>query len=234
MWARWAAGTVATSLLAETLPYWQPTGRWMMSGRRVAQLEERRPLPDNVPPFDRAIKLWRVLDVDCAIYLPSHLYAFNGYVRLPEQHPDALSAFAYDAFDDARRVVQPEEFVTGGMPIGKHTPVGYYVLTDLDVHGGLTYGPDADGWVGFDTSHAGDDWPNEEIAKYVQPRSQPAWDYFLRMQNIVGEDAWPPSRLSHRMEPQWGRSWTMERLAAEVETLALQVVARANWPKPVR
>lgn len=26
----------------------------------------------------------------------------------------------------------------------------------VDVHGGITYGPDSDGWIGFDTMHAGD------------------------------------------------------------------------------
>jgi len=31
-----------------------------------------------------------------------------------------------------------------------------YMSHLIDVHGGLTYGPDEDGWVGFDCAHAGD------------------------------------------------------------------------------
>jgi hypothetical protein len=30
----------------------------------------------------------------------------------------------------------------------------------VSAHGGVTYGPDADGWIGFDTLHAGDVWPD--------------------------------------------------------------------------
>ena len=30
---------------------------------------------------------------------------------------------------------------------------------DIDVHGGITYGPKDDGWIGFDTLHAWDKWP---------------------------------------------------------------------------
>ena len=32
----------------------------------------------------------------------------------------------------------------------------------IEAHGGVTYGPDADGWVGFDTAHAGDLCLNED------------------------------------------------------------------------
>lgn len=32
--------------------------------------------------------------------------------------------------------------------------VGHYLV----VHGGITYGPDEDGWIGWDTSHADDEW----------------------------------------------------------------------------
>lgn len=30
---------------------------------------------------------------------------------------------------------------------------------EVDVHGGITYGPDPDGWCGFDTLHYQDNWP---------------------------------------------------------------------------
>ena len=35
----------------------------------------------------------------------------------------------------------------------------YRAQEEISVHGGVTYGPDENGWVGFDTLHAGDYWP---------------------------------------------------------------------------
>lgn len=56
--------------------------------------------------------------------------AANGYVILPEGHP----------WRDKDLQMEDSETV--------------------DVHGGVTYGPTADGWIGFDTLHAFDIWPN--------------------------------------------------------------------------
>lgn len=39
----------------------------------------------------------------------------------------------------------------------------------IEVHGQLTYGPDEDGWVGFDTGHSGDHWPGADRYGYEQP-----------------------------------------------------------------
>jgi hypothetical protein len=38
------------------------------------------------------------------------------------------------------------------------------------IHGGITYGPDGDGWIGFDTLHSGDRWPGGLFEKF--PRAQ--------------------------------------------------------------
>lgn len=56
--------------------------------------------------------------------------AINGYARLPEGHPFRSRDLQID-----------DEHV-------------------LHVHGGITYGPTTNGWVGFDTLHAGDIWPD--------------------------------------------------------------------------
>jgi hypothetical protein len=56
--------------------------------------------------------------------------AVNGYARLPEGHPwRGLS-------------LQMEDYDKGPA-----------------IHGGITYGPDSAGWIGFDTAHSGDVWP---------------------------------------------------------------------------
>jgi hypothetical protein len=67
----------------------------------------------------------------------------------------------------------------------------------ISVHGGLTYGVDPDGWVGFDTGHAGDYWPGQE-------------------------------RFFGTAE----RTWDMERLIAETESLAEQLENMTEIAEP--
>jgi hypothetical protein len=56
--------------------------------------------------------------------------AVNGYAHLPEGHPWRDLDLQLDDWDKGPKI-----------------------------HGGVTYGPTAEGWVGFDTLHAGDYWP---------------------------------------------------------------------------
>jgi hypothetical protein len=77
----------------------------------------------------------------------------------------------------------------------------------LTVHYSVTYGPDDDGWVGFDTAHAGDYWAPDDLIKYVSEGEM----------QFVNEMREMSSRMS------WGRRWTMERLKQETEQLAQQV-----------
>lgn len=44
------------------------------------------------------------------------------------------------------------------LPTGYPTAWDSYDDIHVEVHYGLTYGPDEDGWVGFDTLHSGDAW----------------------------------------------------------------------------
>lgn len=37
--------------------------------------------------------------------------------------------------------------------------ISYEQAQQVEVHGGVTYGPNEDGWIGFDTLHSGDYWP---------------------------------------------------------------------------
>ena len=50
----------------------------------------------------------------------------------------------------------------------------------VDVHGGITYGPDSDGWIGFDTMHAGD-----SIAIWQQGK----------VCRVADGEPWPPRRV---------------------------------------
>lgn len=40
------------------------------------------------------------------------------------------------------------------------------LIDDADVHGGITYGPEPDGWVGFDYLHSMDWWPAQAELPY--------------------------------------------------------------------
>lgn len=92
----------------------------------------------------------------------------------------------------------------------------------LDGPGGypLTWGPDGDGWVGFDTAHAGDAWaPDDDSPPY-----QPAW------WPATGQEP-PPELRASMLEgiarlrrltagSLGGTFWTLPKLRAKVEDLA--------------
>ncbi len=86
-----------------------------------------------------------------------------------------------------------------------HTALGKdYDDIDIDVHGGLTYGPDEDGWLGFDTGHTGDEWSEEEL------------------EGTTGE--WDSLGLpSFHIPSSYGVRWSRAKLHAEVESLAEQL-----------
>lgn len=46
--------------------------------------------------------------------------------------------------------------------------------SDINVHGGVTYGMDANGWIGFDTLHSGDSWP-ENPYNFAVPGHEIHW-----------------------------------------------------------
>ncbi len=56
--------------------------------------------------------------------------AYNGYARLPQGH-------SWQELD-----LQGDDYEV------------------VDIHGGITFGPEEGGWIGFDTMHAWDVWPN--------------------------------------------------------------------------
>lgn len=66
--------------------------------------------------------------------------AVNGYVKLPEDHP--WFGMGYDEIHES----DPH----------------------LNVHGGLTFA--SDGWIGFDTLHDGDWWPDGDQPDYSRHR----------------------------------------------------------------
>lgn len=186
-------------------------------------------------PFDdhhierNPIKLWVWNDtIRCAIYPAGHCGGFNGYVQLPETSPDRLIAEVYNSFENQRHS-EPDVRDRDIIPWNRQYHVGYDILQDIAVHGGLTYW-DQDGWIGFDTGHAWDDWPDEELERFLNtPENQPSWRKLNYYWDLLGRDSWPSGRMGRQAgleRDSWDIDWTMGKLEREVEELAAQVYER--------
>lgn len=126
--------------------------------------------------MSRTIEQWEAHGVKCrTVWGPGPWV--NGYCQLPEGHP--------------ARGMKP------GDP-------GLNDALIVDVHGELTYGPDTEGWVGFDTAHGWDFWPEEELKGHKYSTA------YTKLRDLIRHD---PDR----------RTWTMEAMRREVEYLARQL-----------
>lgn len=131
------------------------------------------------------VSAWVTEGMQCCTY-SNLMGGLNGYVRLPGEHPDLIVALAAAAL--------------GPCP---------YDEIEIWVHGGWTYGPDEEYWIGFDTMHAGDIWSPED-------RLRLAWPESLRLVNFV-----ITMEMDHPTPPSsWDRHWTQEQVEAETRTAA--------------
>lgn len=98
---------------------------------------------------------------------------------------------------------------------------------NIDVHGGVTYGPDDDGWIGFDCIHFGDIWHNEEREKYYEEYGDEADDPSPPSRYDPGEiDKNRVDKDGHMalLEFPFVKAWTKSRVKKETKYLAQQVV----------
>lgn len=77
----------------------------------------------------------------------------------------------------------------------------------LRASGGITWGPDDSGWVGFDTAHFSDYWTPDDLAPFLDPSA-------MRFANTMREMAERSPR---------SKRWTLQRLRDATEELAQQV-----------
>jgi hypothetical protein len=89
----------------------------------------------------------------------------------------------------------------------------------LDLPGDLTWGPDGDGWVGFDTAHAGDAWhPDDDHPPY--------WPFPDPAQLVPPAALQAIAELRRQLALSIGNQlWTLPRLRGEVERLAERLAA---------
>ena len=137
--------------------------------------ETYEPLPYCVDNEVIHTRIWNYKGINCCICSSPFCSSFNGYVRLPDNHP----------------------FVN----------LSYAEITSISIHGGLTYSEKQ--WIGFDTAHSGDCWPEELLVKYNID------DYFLK-------DILRFNEINRSV--QWSTEWTIELLIKEVDRLAQQVI----------
>jgi hypothetical protein len=114
------------------------------------------------------------------------------------------------------------------LPEGHPGREGTYDDIDVEVHCGLTFGPDDDGWVGFDTGHAGDYWAPDDLIGILDEAS-------LRHFGAGGIAGHMRTQLRRFGPDPMERQWTIGALRAEVERLAEQLAGNplaTPGPKP--
>jgi len=120
---------------------------------------------------------WEHADLECRVTIVRENH-YCGYVCVPEAIRDDLRYTS--TYDEKLGVLE----------------------ADVDVHGGVTYGLDGDGWIGFDTAHAGDtnyDGDGEPL---------PGWPNMMQVGRGGGD---------------LDTDWTPETVTAEAESLADQL-----------
>jgi len=148
-----------------------------------------------------------------------------------KQGPQGLAGEAIEVWEHAglRCAIVPNRQI--GMfngyvrlPEGDPRRSGKHDDLDMDVHGGLTYGPDPAGWVGFDTGHAGDYWSPDDLIGYLD-------ESVLRYFGLGGVAGHMQAKLrgAGHHDPL-ANQWTIPRLRAEVEHLAEQLAADPRQP----
>lgn len=82
----------------------------------------------------------------------------------------------------------------------------------FDAHGGLTYGVDAGGWIGFDTAHAGDYWPTNALALLLDEEER---ELLITTRAIIDDGP----------KPYHSRLWNADMLRAATMQLAESIFA---------
>ncbi len=167
-------------------------------GIRIAAFGQRRPQ-----------RGWVAAGLQVCTYTGS-AGALNGYVRLPASHPDLLLA-------EAAELMPGTPFTYPDGSPGMNHNRGYDHV-DVDCPGGWTYGPDFEGWIGFDTSHVQDHWSREDRLRFAQTdRERAQVSVYLDCGLEFPMGSMPGDRL-----------WSEEALEAAVEEAAQHLAERAR------
>lgn len=132
----------------------------------------------------------------------------NGYVHLPMLHPDRVAAEFVNLTGTEEPFLFPD-----GITLGTNRPRGYDYV-EVNVPGGWTYGPDDDGWIGFDTLHAGDVWP-EYLRRQLVPET-----WRTRLEQLIAMDFFDDDIGAY------GTLWSVEHLLDRLRQAATELAAK--------
>jgi hypothetical protein len=167
-------------------------------------------------PFDGlCIRTWVAHGLNCAIMWGGRMGHFNGYVQLPPHSADRVLAEVYEIVDREERAEFREQH---GLPPEPTSWTSGYDALDVDAPGGLTYGPNEDGWVGFDTAHYNDYW-SPEVQREILA------DYPTALVEIEELRRVFDTQELNKDYP-FTRAWTLALLVTEVEHVAQQLAER--------
>lgn len=111
----------------------------------------------------KVIKHWHHEGIECAVYETRQSH-YCGYVNVPDGLIGKVRfTSAYDELDG-------------------------FIDANVQAHGGITYGPDEDNWVGFDTAHAWDgnfDSDMEELPNTIGSIGDP--EFIWQPSDVVEE-----------------------------------------------
>lgn len=125
---------------------------------------------------EKAIKIWQAYGLTCAVVEAPLWGAINGYVKLPEDHPDFGKLYS-----------EIDVECHGGLTYGNYT-ISHNDI--IDVY-------DSEGWVGFDTLHAWDWWPGMINDNFV-PRYKAPHDHEWSQEEVEAETEQLARQLSLR------------------------------------
>lgn len=103
---------------------------------------------------------WVSAGLNCCTYATWY-GGLNGYVQLPAGHPDLF-------------------FMQTMQEVFDHPSA--YDYASVPVHGGWTYGPDVQGWIGFDTLHGSDYWDIDTRRRLVPESAREELEFLLEFE----------------------------------------------------
>lgn len=156
------------------------------------------------------IQAWTHEGILCALAPGFHGLGLNGYVQLPEGHP--WRGVPYDEID-----VDVHQGLTFGVDRVGAREGAQRILDDAGVP--VTLDPAKDdllthGWIGFDTAHAWDYWPEEELV--------------LAGIEMTAETRTIREIMHAEPIPEYQTRWTLDKIINEVNHLARQVADAAR------
>ncbi|WP_371590877.1 hypothetical protein [Streptomyces sp. NBC_00470] len=138
--------------------------------------------------------------------------------EMPKRIPDWETTLEeWTAYGLLCRIKPGFSSLNGYVKFPTDLPLSRETVEDIfDVHWGITWGPGADGWIGFDTAHAFDYWAPDDLIAHLSEEG-------FKTAQMIGQLA---------QGAPYVRRWTYGKLRAETEQLAQQVAVALDLATP--